>query len=548
MNAEANRVEGGAAPRAASRDALWILLLGGLGALVLYVTLRQNQGRDCLDTSDEAAYSEQADSILAGNELSIGFIQHHHVRYDADVVHPEDFYPPGNGAVLAAAYRFLGRSEFAATVPSALLASILIPLLAYLIVRRLGAGPPFAFACGAAAMLDPNLREYVARGLADVPLTTFVAIAGWLALGRGRWSAALAGAALAVAFYMKPAGLLFAPGLAILRAVSTRRPLKENAIQVVVMGVGFLAVAGPWLFRNYQMFGDPVYSGNQHITAIANDPGFEYDFNWRVYWADPPVAIPSMGGSIERYGAHAVVTRVLVHVYEAFVSKGGVIFGFLVIAGGLLLLGRRAVLGVVLFVVTFALALSAVFAVEVRYLLPCIPFALAVAWAGIDHVLSSNRLAELLEGFWLRPLARPAPRAAAAILLAGAWTFPTWAAIGRDAAFGAPPFASEGDQGLRAAGEWIAENSPADARVMSHQALRLRYYGRRLSVATPYDTPERMQQVVAHYRIDTLVVTEAGNLSEIARKYIDPYLAAYGDQWDRIGPSDDLRFSVYRRR
>src|SRR5690606_9135393 len=144
-----NGGEDGSDP-APTRTGRWLLALVLLCLVVFAATVHLARQRQVLDTSDEAGYAEQADALLAGRGLTVGFVQFHHVKGSPDIEHPEDLYPPGMGAVTAVAYRFLGRSEFAAAVPSAILQCLVVPLLAFALALRLGARGAFAFAGGAA--------------------------------------------------------------------------------------------------------------------------------------------------------------------------------------------------------------------------------------------------------------------------------------------------------------------------------------------------------------------------------------------------------------
>jgi hypothetical protein len=101
-----------------ARERSWLKALAiACGALTI-LTLWIGSGRDCLSNPDEAAYTEQADSILAGDDLTVGFVRHFHVRYPRGIDHVEDFYPPGNGALIALSWAVFGRSDFAAASPS----------------------------------------------------------------------------------------------------------------------------------------------------------------------------------------------------------------------------------------------------------------------------------------------------------------------------------------------------------------------------------------------------------------------------------------------
>src|SRR5690606_4740120 len=327
-----------------------------------------------------------------------------------DIVHPEDFYPPGNGALLALSWALFGRSDFASTLPSILIACLALPLLAYSLVRRFRASPPFAFACGVAMMFEPAFREHAYQGLAALPLTAAVVSAVVLALLRGTPTAIAAGIALAARFWCKPAALLFAPGIALALAVAERQTWRRSALRIAGFALAFTAACAPWLWRNQQLYGDPLYSGNKHLTATANAPDFAPTDVRKVYWNVPPEELPTLADSIERFGAGPVVRRFLTHVWQVVVEHGPRVFGLWFVLAALAL-GRERRAGALLVVIgTYCLALSAVFAIYLRYLLPLLPIAAALAWTFGDraarHLGPGAGLRWPFRGRWLALPAR----------------------------------------------------------------------------------------------------------------------------------------------
>ena len=287
--------------RAASRT--WLVLTLLVGALMLIATLFVARDRDGLATSDEAAYAEQADSLLADGTLTVGFVRHYHVQYPEGIDHPEDFYPPGNGGLLALSRGLLGRTDFANMVPSALLSCLLLPLLMFLLARAVGVVPPFAFIAALAVMFEADVRELSMQGLADLPFVAFFLLAILIVLRRaGALGVVLAGASLAASFYFKPTAVLLVPGLFLAHWIVARPGFRRLCWHGLLMAVGFLVVSGPWLVRNAQLFGDPLYSGNKHLSATSSDPEFEYNDIRKVYWADPEYELPTLGETVSRYG------------------------------------------------------------------------------------------------------------------------------------------------------------------------------------------------------------------------------------------------------
>ncbi|MFH0946869.1 MAG: glycosyltransferase family 39 protein [Planctomycetota bacterium] len=536
-------------PREGSR--LWVVLTFLIGVLVLAGTLRTGRDRNGLATSDEAAYAEQADSLLDDGSLTVGFVRHYHVQYPAGIDHPEDFYPPGNGGLLALSRGLLGRTDFASMVPSALLACLLLPLLTFFLARAIGVCPPFALVTALAVMFDAEVRELSIQGLADLPFVAFFLLAILIVLRRaGIPGVLLAGASLAASYYFKPTAILFAPGLFLAHWIVARPGLRRLSLHGLLMAVAFLAVSGPWLVRNACLFDDPLYSGNKHLSATASDPHFEYNDIRKVYWADPEFELPSMGGTISRYGWRPVITRFLLHLYEAFVSKGAGVFSFWFLLGMLVLFRRPSVLAIIVVVFSFALALSAVFAVETRYLLPCVPLCLAVVFLLAQRTVAALDPARFVAGTgleWLAPLSRRLGRMNGAALLVGAiWLYPGLAATGREAAFGVGSFAP-GNETIRKSALWVDRNLPEDVRVMHQQALRFHYYSRRRTVEFPFDGPDEIQAVVAHHRIGCIVFDPAASYAIRTRKFLDAYLERYGDLW-RLEKPEGLEIEVYRLR
>ncbi|MFG0318726.1 MAG: hypothetical protein ACF8XB_15740, partial [Planctomycetota bacterium JB042] len=133
----------------------------------------------------------------------------------------------------------------------------------------------------------------------------------------------------------------------------------------------------------------------------------------------------------------------------------------------------------------------------------------------------------------------------AAALLA-LWAAPGAVTLARDLAFGLPG-GGRGDVCIRDAARWVGENTPPDARVLTHQPFRTRYYSGRLCVMLPFDTPERIQTVIDHYGIDTIVMNDWGILADSSERYLEPYFAEHGEAWQAVRP-EGATFTVHRRR
>ncbi len=514
----------------------WVLGLLLVALAVGAVSAWTLSARDGLRNPDEAAYAQIARSWLATGSFESGFVRHHHVAYDPDIVHPEDFYPPGNGLLIAAAWRVLGESDFANAVPSLLLATLLLPLLAFGLARRLGAAPPFAFGCGMVVLFDPLLRDHAYQGLADLPLTAAVTLAALLALGRGHLASVAAGLALAAAFWLKPAAILFAPGIALLQAIAERQPLRVALTRMALFSGAFVAGVAPWLWRNVALFGDPLHSGNKYLSAAANNPDWVYADDRRVFWSEEGFDLHGLAGSV---GAHpgAALKRFLFHLYEIVVKHGQAAFGLPFAVGALLLFRERRVLALLTLIATYALALSAVFAVFLRYLMPLYPIVHAIAWAAAARVASAVAASgpqPLGSRIWARP-------AAIALLLTAVGILPGAIGFAKDSvygAFGKFVFVNETEAGHIAAARFAQDHLPEDAKVLAHEALRFRHISGLRTVNTPWDDPAAIEAVVEHYRLGYAFQTFDGDASSMSNAFFGPYLEAYGDRWRRFETGD----------
>jgi 4-amino-4-deoxy-L-arabinose transferase-like glycosyltransferase len=537
-------LEAGPGPRLLRpHDRRWLLPLLAVCAFVTLATLWIGADRDQVRNPDEAAYAEQARSLLEDGSLTVGFARHYHVRYPAAIDHPEDFYPPGNGTLLAASWTLFGRSDFASSIPSILLACGIIPLLAYLLARRLHATPPFAFGCAITVLMDPEFRFHAYQGLADLPLCAAVLATLVLALRSDLRSALLAGIALGLGFWFKPTALLFVPGIALALFLADRRPLRRSLSQIAVFGLAMAVIGAPWLVRNQQLYGDPMYSGNKHLTATANDPSFRYTDTRKVYWADPDYDLPKLGSSVERFGVGPVVRRFVSHLQQIVVDHGRSAFGLIFAVAAATMILHRRVFAVLVVIVSFSVALSAVFAVHYRYLMPAFPMVAAVTWTFADRVVRRilHAPGPPLVWSWARSPGR------VAILLAILGALPSTAQFARNLALGKRDFAPGTEVPMHQAAAWAGEHLAPEARVMTTEALLFRHNSGLRAVNTPWDRPDAMDAVVEHHGIGYLIVPDSGQFSENTAKFLGPYLDAYRDRWRPHPLSPDTRFRVYVR-
>ncbi|MEO0478798.1 MAG: glycosyltransferase family 39 protein [Planctomycetota bacterium] len=520
--------------------------------------------RDGVRNPDEAAYAQQAESILDRGELTNDFIRHFHVKKSSDITHREDFYPPGNGALIALSWLVFGRSDAASTYPSIVFACLLLPLLAAFLARRLGASWPFSFGAAVLVLFDPLIRFQSIQGLADIPLTGAILCAAVCAVRPRGISAMGSGAALALGFWFKPAAILFVPALAL--AVFLARPgkrlgfsFKRRVGHVIAFGFTFLLLASPWMLRNTAVLGSPLYSGNQYLTASANDENYSYEYNRRVFWPeatatdDPNAKSDNEGkddtearGFVQSVLANPAqaLDRFQTHLLQVVEFHGASMFGWAFLVAALAFVGDRRIRSLTALCLAYVLALSAVFAIEDRYLMPLFPVAAAMTFLLAHRVADVLRATDPanLPGAWL--LSRPGR---IAICLSVVAALPQGLPFAKEVWNGKTNFVPPNDGVSLIAADWAAENLPDHSVVMANEALRFHHRTGFKTVNTPWDVPEKIEQVVRHYRIDYIVRTLSGDSTAISNRKLRVYLREFGDRWERV-PVKLGRFEVYRRK
>jgi hypothetical protein len=194
-------------------------------------------------------------------------------------------------------------------------------------------------------------------------------------------------------------------------------------------------------------------------------------------------------------------------------------------------------------IVSFSVALSAVFAVHYRYLMPAFPMVAAVTWTFADRVVRRilHAPGPPLVWSWARSPGR------VAILLAILGALPSTAQFARNLALGKRDFAPGTEVPMHQAAAWAGEHLAPEARVMTTEALLFRHNSGLRAVNTPWDRPDAMDAVVEHHGIGYLIVPDSGQFSENTAKFLGPYLDAYRDRWRPHPLSPDTRFRVYVR-
>ncbi len=456
-----------------------------------------------LGAYDPANYVEVARNLLAGRGLTSEVVGNFYRRYQS-VWHAEDRRPSTWSLVLAGSMAVFGESEFAATLPNLLLGLLLAPVLVYLLAQQLRLPSAVCLAAGILFVAWPYWLKQSLDAGADVLFTSLLLLAllAVLRAGQQKGVMLLAGAAVGLAYTVKPAGLLLvAPLAAYYWLDGARLGTRQRLLCLVGFAGVILLFASPMLIRNYLAFGNPVYSTNVytagHIRTDASGQGLLH-----VYWGE---SLPSLGYWLSQAGLRGVVATIIEQLGRALALLFGGVGLFFVVPCMIIILGvgyHPRVRNLWVFAGLLILELAVTWIVLPRYLLAVLPVVTISAAAGGMTIVRR---------IW------PARRHAEAGLLAvvmlvasvGIGGYVCWRVSEQSAN-------SLRQAHIEMAG-WAKQQLPADSVIMAHYPYLVRFYSGRPVVQIPFDEAAALERVWRHYGVDAVVVPMAPPRSRWAR-------------------------------
>jgi hypothetical protein len=220
--------------------------------------------------------------------------------------------PPGYALYLAAVYKTLGHSFFAAQVVQNLLTSLACVLMVLAAARL--ASWPAAVAGGLVAALAPPLGYVSALvlpdGLSALPLLAALLILAYVhPEGRaGVWTSVVAGALVGAGVWLRPNVVLLPPFLSLILVI-VARDRRRGLRHAVALSLAAVLVVLPITIRNYAVFGAfvPVsinggltlwqgvadaggveVGAKRHDTLVAEEEAERYaNPRYRDWWAEP---------------------------------------------------------------------------------------------------------------------------------------------------------------------------------------------------------------------------------------------------------------------
>lgn len=237
--------------------------------------------------ADASAYAEMADSIVHGRGLAVDYISFYFLKY-ARIVRPEDHWPPLYSFFIAPFFLIMGKSAFAAKLPSLLISSLLFPMVGYLLGRRLSRNKIVGLAVALNILVYPDFFTHSLFCLSDITfafmvfLTVFFAVKG---MDDGRYFYPM-GICLGLSCYAKGAGLVLIPAYILFYLAcrqSLRRLIQDKRF---LHGLGLtLLVLLPWFIRNTIHFHNPIFSTQQFSAGYIGYESWETG-TYSLYWGE----------------------------------------------------------------------------------------------------------------------------------------------------------------------------------------------------------------------------------------------------------------------
>jgi 4-amino-4-deoxy-L-arabinose transferase-like glycosyltransferase len=296
---------------------LWLLLLAGL--VVFIIKCRIVYPIEYVGHADASGYAEMADSLVHGRGLEVDYVSFHFIKYSPEISRPEDHWPPLYSFLIAPFFLILGKTAFAAKLPSLIISSFFLPALGYLLAKRFSDSDVTGFATGAHLLIYPAFFEHSLFCLSDVTFAFMVSLTVLLAVkgfDNPRYFYAM-GVAMGLAYYAKGAGLILLPAYGLFYLI--RRTQQTDRPFLIGIGLALLTLA-PWFIRNQIHFGSPMFSTQQFAAGYIGYIPWEQG-TYPLYWGEN---LPSFSTKVARWGISHIAEKTeeffKQHLWWAFID------------------------------------------------------------------------------------------------------------------------------------------------------------------------------------------------------------------------------------
>lgn len=276
--------------------------------------------------ADASGYAEMADSLIHGRGLAVDYISFYFLKYPR-IVRPEDHWPPLYSFFIAPFFLIMGKTAFAAKLPSLIISSLLFPIAGYFLGRKLSKSRITGLTAALTILAYPNFFTHSLYCLSDitfafmVSLTVLFSIKG---IDDERYFYPM-GVCLALAYYAKSSSLALIPAFVIFYltchsssgsqdavypdAIGARPSPLRNVIKddkfLRGLGLTFLVLL-PWFIRNTIHFHNPIFSTQQFCAGYIGYQSWETG-TYSLYWGEN---LPSFFTKF-RYGVGTVAKNTM---------------------------------------------------------------------------------------------------------------------------------------------------------------------------------------------------------------------------------------------
>jgi hypothetical protein len=206
--------------------------------------------------------------ILDGHGFTIDYIWNY-FRPPTALIHPEDHWMPLAGVLAALGMGVFGQTVTGALIPFIVIGGILVPILCFLLARQFGLSDMGSLFCAAAGAFLPEFVLNSVRTDTTIPNVFFFCSSIWLlnaALKQGKIRYFfLSGVCGGLSYLTRNDALVLLPMLLVVLGIYGiwKRDVLRGALRWgwLLLPLGMMVVAAPWLVRNLQAFGSISGSG-----------------------------------------------------------------------------------------------------------------------------------------------------------------------------------------------------------------------------------------------------------------------------------------------
>ena len=279
------------------------ILLAGLTVFILKCLIIQPI--QYVGHADASGYAEMADSLIHGRGLSVDYISFYFLKYP-QIVRPEDHWPPLYSFFIAPFFLIIGKTAFAAKLPSLIISSLLFPIAGYFLGRKFSQNRIVGLAAALNILAYPSFFTHSLYCLSDVTfafmvlLTVLFAVKG---MDDGRYFYPM-GVCAGLACYAKGSGLVLLPAYVLFYLLYRSSNDSENAVSptpikkrftpfrnliqdrkfLLGLGLTFLVLL-PWFVRNTIHFHHPIFSTQQFCAGYIGYQSWETG-TYSLYWGE----------------------------------------------------------------------------------------------------------------------------------------------------------------------------------------------------------------------------------------------------------------------